>query len=42
MNWGSVLGYCVGGAIIGGAFSGGLAAGVGCVVGGGKVIIGGL
>lgn len=42
INWGSVVGHCVGGAIIGAAFSGGLAAGVGCVVGSGKAIIGGL
>ncbi|MCE2103679.1 class IIb bacteriocin, lactobin A/cerein 7B family [Streptococcus thermophilus] len=37
INWGSVVGHCIGGAIIGGA-----AAGVGCLVGSGKAIINGL
>ncbi|MCM0723126.1 TmhB bacteriocin enhancer peptide [Streptococcus iniae] len=42
INWGSVAGNCVGGAIITGAFSGLLYildAGIGCVVGSGQSII---
>ena len=42
MNWGSVAGNCVGGAIVTGAFSGPfylLGAGVGCAVGAGQSII---
>ncbi|ELY5748317.1 class IIb bacteriocin, lactobin A/cerein 7B family [Streptococcus iniae] len=42
INWGSVVGNCVGGAIITGAFSGLLYildAGIGCVVGSGQSII---
>ncbi|MGT2925655.1 class IIb bacteriocin, lactobin A/cerein 7B family [Streptococcus cuniculipharyngis] len=39
INWGSVVGNCIGGAIIAGAFSGPISAGVACIVGGGKAII---
>lgn len=45
INWGSVAGNCVGGAIVTGAFSGPfylLGAGIGCAVGSGQAIINGL
>lgn len=42
INWGSVAGHCVGGAIVTGVFSGPfylLGAGVGCTLGAGQSII---
>ncbi len=45
LNWGSVAGNCIGGAIVTGAFSGPfylLGAGVGCGVGAGQAILNGL